>query len=454
MKDIKTYYFLGIGGIGMSALARYFNSLGHNVSGYDKTATKLTRQLEREGIEIHYTPNIDLIPKMVDLVIYTPAIPSDNEEYVYITNKNIQTKKRAEVLGEITHGKKCIAVAGSHGKTTTSGMIAYILSKSSVGCSAFLGGIVKNFDNNFVLNSKSEYVVVEADEYDRSFLQLHPTYSIITATDPDHLDIYKTHENLLTAFAQYANQTQKDGKLFIKQNIDLEIDDSIKVEQYSFDNIESGYYAWNVRIYKGNYFFDLHTPSHVYYDMELTGAPLYNIENAVAASAVALECGVSEHELRYGLKTFEGIRRRFDYRIKTDNFVFIDDYAHHPMELSTVIESVKRLYPGKRIVGVFQPHLYSRTMDFAQEFADSLMPLDEIILLDIYPAREKPIPGISSKTILHKINKMSKYLCGKEELCDVLLALVPEVLITFGAGDVDAIVPAIEKVFNEELETK
>lgn len=454
MKDIKTYYFLGIGGIGMSALARYFNSLGHNVSGYDRTATKLTRQLESEGIEIHYTPNIDLIPKEVDLVIYTPAIPSDNEEYVYIINNNIPTKKRAEVLGEITNGKKCIAVAGSHGKTTTSGMIAYILSKSSIGCSAFLGGIVKNFDNNFVLNTQSEYVVVEADEYDRSFLQLHPTYSIITATDPDHLDIYKTHDNLLSAFAQYGNQTQKEGKLFIKQNVDLEIDESVKVERYSFDNIESGYYAWNVRIYKGNYFFDLHTPTHIYYDIELTGAPLYNIENAVAASAVVLECGVSEHELRYGLKTFEGIRRRFDYRIKTNNFVFIDDYAHHPMELSTVIESVKRLYPGKRIVGVFQPHLYSRTMDFAQEFADSLMPLDEIILLDIYPAREKPIPGISSKTILHKINKMSKYLCGKEELCNVLLALAPEVLITLGAGDIDAIVPTIEKVFNEELETK
>jgi UDP-N-acetylmuramate--alanine ligase len=297
-------------------------------------------------------------------------------------------------------------------------------------------------------------VVVEADEYDRSFLQLHPTYSVITATDPDHLDIYKTHENLLEAFAQYGNQTQKDGKLFIKQTINLDINESISTEHYSFDNIEAEYYAWNVRIYKGNYFFDLHTPTHIYYDMELTGAPLYNIENAVVACAIALECGVNEYELRHGLKTFEGIRRRFDYRIKTENFVFIDDYAHHPMELSTVIKSVKRLYPNKRIVGVFQPHLYSRTMDFAQEFADSLLPLDEIILLDIYPAREKPIPGISSKTILHKINKMSKYLCRKEELCDVLLALTPDVLITLGAGDIDTLVPTIEMAFNEELETK
>ena len=453
-KDIKTYYFLGIGGIGMSALARYFKSLGHNVSGYDRTTTKLTLQLESEGIEIHYTPNINLIPKKADLVVYTPAIPLDNEEYTYIVKNNIPIKKRAEVLGEITQNKKCIAVAGSHGKTTTSGMIAYILNKSSIGCSAFLGGIAKNFDNNFILNDNSEYVVVEADEYDRSFLQLHPTYSVITATDPDHLDIYKTHENLLEAFAQYGNQTQKDGKLFIKQTINLDINEDINTKHYSFDNIEAEYYAWNVRIYKGNYFFDLHTPTHIYYDMELTGAPLYNIENAVAACAIALECGVNEHELRHGLKTFEGIRRRFDYRIKTENFVFIDDYAHHPMELSTVIESVKRLYPNKRIVGVFQPHLYSRTMDFAQEFADSLLHLDEIILLDIYPAREKPIPGISSKTILHKINKMNKYLCGKEELSDVLLALAPDVLITLGAGDIDTLVPTIEMAFNEELEIK
>ena len=451
MEANKTYYFLGIGGIGMSAIARYFKSNGCNVSGYDRTATALTKQLEAEGIEIHYSPNIDLIPKNVDMVIYTPAIPTDNEEYVYITNNNIPLKKRAQILGEITADKKCIAVAGSHGKTTTSGMIAYILSKSSVGCSAFLGGITKNFDSNMVVNTESEYIVVEADEYDRSFHQLHPTYSVITATDPDHLDIYKTHENLITAFEQYANQTKKDGKLFLKQNIDLNINEDIAMERYSFDNIESDYYAWNVRIYKGNYFFDLHTPTHIYYDMELIGAPLYNIENAVAACAVALQCGVTEYELRHALKTFKGIKRRFDYRIKTNDFVFIDDYAHHPQELETVIKSLKALYPQKRIAGVFQPHLYSRTQDFAQEFADSLIPLDEIILLDIYPAREKPIPGVSSKTILHKINKMSKYLCGKEELIDVLIALSPDVLITLGAGDIDALVPKIENAFLQEL---
>lgn len=435
----------------MSALARYFKQTGNNVSGYDRAPTPLTKQLEAEGIPVHYTADINLIPTNVDLVIYTPAIPSDNEEYVYILNNNIPLKKRAQVLGEISANKKCIAVAGSHGKTSTSGMIAYILSKSSIGCSAFLGGIAKNFDSNVIINPQSEYVVVEADEYDRSFHQLYPTYSVITATDPDHLDIYQTHENLLDAFKQYGNQTQRGGKLFLKQNIELEIDENIATERYSIDDINSDYYAWNIRIYKGNYFFDLHTPNHVYYDIELIGAPLYNIENAVAACAVALSCGVTEYELRHALKTFTGIKRRFDYRIKTDDFVFIDDYAHHPQEISTVINSLKALYPNKRIVGIFQPHLYSRTRDFAQEFADSLLPLDEIILLDIYPARELPIPGISSKTILHKINKMSKYLCGKEELVDVLIALAPQVLITLGAGNIDALVPQIEEAFKETL---
>lgn len=435
----------------MSALARYFKQTGNNVSGYDRTPTPLTKQLEAEGIPVHYTADINLIPTNVDLVIYTPAIPSDNEEYVYILNNNIPLKKRAQVLGEISANKKCIAVAGSHGKTSTSGMIAYILSKSSIGCSAFLGGIAKNFDSNVIINPQSEYVVVEADEYDRSFHQLYPTYSVITATDPDHLDIYQTHENLLDAFKQYGNQTQRGGKLFLKQNIELEIDENIATERYSIDDINSDYYAWNIRIYKGNYFFDLHTPNHVYYDIELIGAPLYNIENAVAACAVALSCGVTEYELRHALKTFTGIKRRFDYRIKTDDFVFIDDYAHHPQEISTVINSLKALYPNKHIVGIFQPHLYSRTRDFAQEFADSLLPLDEIILLDIYPARELPIPGISSKTILHKINKMSKYLCGKEELVDVLIALAPQVLITLGAGNIDALVPQIEEAFKETL---
>ncbi|MBR5784996.1 MAG: UDP-N-acetylmuramate--L-alanine ligase [Bacteroidales bacterium] len=452
MNSIKTYYFLGIGGIGMSALARYFHSQGHNVSGYDRVRTPLTQRLEEEGICVHYTPNVELIPSSIDMVIYTPAIPITNEEYVYLKGKNVPIKKRSQVLGEIAENKKCIAVAGSHGKTSTSGMIAYILSKSSVGCSAFLGGIAKDFDSNFVLNVDSEYVVVEADEFDRSFLQLYPMYSVITATDPDHLDIYQNHENLLAAFEQYGNQTNRDGKLFVKQSVNLGFDEDIPVSTYSLNNIESEYYAYNIRMYKGNYYFDLHTPTHIYYDMEMVGTPLYNIENAVAACAVAQCCGVTEYELRYALKTFNGIKRRFEYRIKTNDFVFIDDYAHHPKELSFAIDSIKALYPNRRIVGVFQPHLYSRTKDFAKEFAEALSVLDEIILLDIYPAREEPIPGVTSRLILHSINKMSKYLCGKEELVDVLLALSPDVLVTFGAGDIDALVPKIEASFRNELE--
>ena len=446
----KTYYFLGIGGIGMSALARYFHSLGYSVSGYDRTRTTLTQQLEAEGMKIHYQEDTSLIPDNIDLVVYTPAIPADNKEFVHLSQLGVPMKKRAAVLGEIANAKKCIAVAGSHGKTTTTGLIAHILHNSHVGCSAFLGGIAKNFDSNLVVNHNSDYVVVEADEYDRSFLQLRPLYSVVTSADPDHLDIYGTHKNLLDAFAQFASQTSHDGELILKSGLELDIDEDIPHSHYSFDDIEADYYPWNVRNYKGNYYFDYHTPGKIYYDIEITNSPLYNIENAVAAMAVALKCGVTEDELRAALKSFQGIRRRFDYRVKTPDFVFIDDYAHHPHEIETCIQSVKLLYPDKRVVGVFQPHLYSRTADFAGQFAQALMPLDEIVLLDIYPAREKPIPGVTSHLILHKINKMNKYLCAKDDLCDILVALCPEVLVTMGAGDIDALLPGIQKAFEEE----
>ena len=454
MDSQKTYYFLGIGGIGMSALARYFHSLGYAVSGYDRTRTPLTQKLEAEGMAIHYEEDINQIPKQLDLVVYTPAIPADNKEFVYLQQLGVPVKKRAVVLGEIANGKKCVAVAGSHGKTTTTGLIAHILNSSHVGCSAFLGGIAKNFDSNLVINHNSEYVVVEADEYDRSFLQLNPYYSVITSADADHLDIYGTHKNLLDAFATFANKTNPEGGLILKSNLDFEIDENINLARYSFDDLESEYYTWNVRNYKGNYYFDFHTPEKVYYDIEMCGSPLYNIENAVAAMAVALKCGVTEEELRAAVKSFQGIRRRFDYHIKTPDFVFIDDYAHHPHEIETCIQSVKMLYPDKRVVGVFQPHLYSRTANFADEFAKALTPLDEIVLLDIYPAREKPIPGVTSHLILHKINKMNKYLCSKDDLCDILVALYPDVLVTMGAGDIDALLPDIQKAFEEQLDIK
>lgn len=449
----------------MSAIARFFKQSGHTVSGYDRTESPLTRQLVEEGIPIHYDDNPDLIPANIDLTIYTPAIPQDNKEFQHLQQSGCPMKKRSQVLGELTRGKKCIAVAGSHGKTTTSAMIAYLLSKSDFGCSAFLGGISKNFDSNLLVNTDSEYIVVEADEYDRSFLQLHPYFSVITATDPDHLDIYGTHEKLIEAFEQYANQTSPDGALFVKEGLvehhhdheeeeehhchHLHIGEEIKCYTYSARSIEPDYYAINVRNYNGNIYFDLRTPGKVLYDLELTASCLYNVENAVAAAAVALSCGLDEYQLRNGLKTFQGIRRRFDVRIKNKDLVYIDDYAHHPKEIAATIESIKYLYPDKRIVGIFQPHLYSRTKDLADDFADALKPLDEIILMPIYPAREKPIPGVSSGMILRKMETMNKYLCSADQVPDLVEALCPDVVVTMGAGDIDRLVPVLEQRLSE-----
>lgn len=449
----------------MSAIARFFKQSGHTVSGYDRTESPLTRQLVEEGIPIHYDDNPDLIPANIDLTIYTPAIPQDNKEFQHLQQSGCPMKKRSQVLGELTRGKKCIAVAGSHGKTTTSAMIAYLLSKSDFGCSAFLGGISKNFDSNLLVNTDSEYIVVEADEYDRSFLQLHPYFSVITATDPDHLDIYGTHEKLIEAFEQYANQTSPDGALFVKEGLvehhhdheeeeehhchHLHIGEEIKCYTYSARSIEPDYYAINVRNYNGNIYFDLRTPGKVLYDLELTASCLYNVENAVAAAAVALSCGLDEYQLRNGLKTFQGIRRRFDVRIKNKDLVYIDDYAHHPKEIAATIESIKYLYPDKRIVGIFQPHLYSRTKDLANDFAEALKPLDEIILMPIYPAREKPIPGVSSGMILRKMETMNKYLCSADQVPDLVEALCPDVVVTMGAGDIDRLVPILEQRLTE-----
>ena len=420
----------------MSALARFFKQRGDNVSGYDRTPSPLTAELEKEGIGVHYCDDPDLIPEDIDLVIYTPAVPQDLHEFVVLKERGVKMEKRSQVLGELTRGKKCIAVAGSHGKTTTSTLIAHLLSHTDIGCSAFLGGISKNFNSNLLVNPDSEYVVVEADEYDRSFLQLHPHIAVITATDPDHLDIYGTHEHMLEAYLQFANQVDSDGALILKENIFRTLDGEPFVEYghehhhdhhdddahsahsahltnpnihtYTARGIEADYYAINVRNYNGNIFFDLRTPDGVLFDLELDGAPLVNVENAVAASAVALGCGLDQFQLRHGLKTFSGVRRRFDYRIREKNLVYIDDYAHHPEEIGRTIESVRYLYPGKRVVGIFQPHLYTRTRDLADDFARVLGTLDEIVMLPIYPAREKPILGVTSSMVLRKIDSMSK----------------------------------------------
>ena len=476
------YYFLGIGGIGMSALARFFHRRGDKVCGYDRTPSPLTDELRAEGIDIHFEDNPDLIPSEVDLVVYTPAVPEETLEFKALKQRGVKMEKRSQVLGEVTRGKRCIAVAGSHGKTTTTTMIAHLLSNAPCGCSAFLGGISKNFDSNLLVNPKSEYVVVEADEYDRSFLQLHPYMAVITATDPDHLDIYGTHEHMMEAYLQFANQVEPDGHLFLKEGIFVRDNGEPFVEYgahhhdhehehhhhegghrassftlhtpcstYTARGIEADYYAINVRNYNGNLFFDLRTPDGVLFDLELQGAPLVNVENAVAASAVALRCGLDQYQLRNGLKSFAGVRRRFDYRIREKELVYIDDYAHHPNEIRSTIEAVRFLYPGKRVVGIFQPHLYSRTRDFADDFAQVLQTLDEVIMMPIYPAREKPILGVTSSMVLRKMETMSKYLCTPDQVLELVPALCPDVVLTLGAGDIDRLVPRLETVLRENM---
>ena len=464
------YYFLGIGGIGMSALARFFHQRGDTVSGYDLTESPLTRQLESEGIKVQYTDDPSLLPDNIDLVVYTPAVPQQTALFQHLQQSGVAMRKRSQVLGELTRGKRCLAVAGTHGKTSTSSMVAHILHHTDKGAAAFLGGIAKNFNSNVVIDNNSEYVVVEADEYDRSFLQLHPYCSVITATDADHLDIYGTHECLLEAFEQFASQTDSEGFLIVKQGLPLFDDDDhdhheseeqhhphnktnpsgAKMITYTAQGIEADYYPWNVRHYNGNIYFDLRTPKGVIYDLELPNSSLYNVENAVAAAAMVMSLGVDEHQLRYGLKTYEGVRRRFDYRIKTHDLVMIDDYAHHPQEIAACLESVRYLYPGKRVVGIFQPHLYTRTRDFADQFAEVLSTLDELIMLPIYPAREKPILGVTSSMVLRKIDSLSKYLCTPDQVLELVPALCPDVVVTMGAGDIDRLVPRLEQVLKEQ----
>ncbi|MEE0883090.1 MAG: UDP-N-acetylmuramate--L-alanine ligase [Bacteroidales bacterium] len=446
----KTYYFVGIGGIGMSAIARYLKNNGHNIYGYDRTRTQLTAELEKEGMNITYEENLNHLPEVIDLAIYTPAIPAENKILKEIIKRGIQLNKRAFALAEIVKEKKVIAIAGTHGKTTTSGLLAHLLYNSKIGCSAFLGGIANNYSTNMLCDTKSEYVVVEADEYDRSFLNLNPFVSAITSISPDHLDIYQNKENLEQAFAQFANQTDKNGHVFLKKEVKVEIDEQIKTNTYSLTDIESDYYAWNVRVSNGSYYFDYHTPGKVYYDMQMTYPGIHNIENAVLALSIALSLGVNEYELRAALKSFKGMKRRFDLKCKTDETIYYDDYAHHPEEIEATITSLKHLYPNRRICGIFQPHLYSRTKDFADQFAEALENLDDIILLPIYPAREEAIPGITSKTILHKINKMDKYHVTKEQLFPLLSALQPELLVTLGAGDIDQLVEPIIQLLKED----
>ena len=433
----------------MSAIARYLKQTGNNILGYDRTPTALTEELVAEGMDIKYEDDPSHIAnRHIDMVIYTPAIGDDNRILQYARENALVVKKRSEVLGLITSQKKTIAVAGTHGKTTTSGMIAHILTKSNIGCSAFLGGISHNYHTNCLINPDSDYVVVEADEYDRSFLQLSPYMSVITSVEADHLDIYGTLSEVEKAFACFADKTDKSGKLFVKDTLCERIDFEHKSLSYSLLE-QTDYHVANIRVSKGKYYFDFYTPEKVYYDMQMTYPGRHNIENAVVALAVACSLGVGEYEMRAALSSFSGMKRRFDLRLKTDSTIYYDDYAHHPQEIDATISSLRELYPDKRLCGVFQPHLYSRTKDFADEFAKSLEQLDDVILLPIYPAREEPIAGVSSKMILHKINKMDKYCVDKSQLFPLLEALNPELLVTMGAGDIDKLVEPITDLLKE-----
>jgi len=450
LNNLHKIYFLGIGGIGMSALARYFNGRGMQVSGYDKTQTQLTDLLQKEGIQIHFEENIKQIPQNIDLVIYTPAIPKNNAEFIHLMNSDIQIKKRSEVLGLISNELKTVAVAGTHGKTTVSTLIAHLLQNSSIECNAFLGGISKNYKSNLLISDQSDWMVVEADEFDRSFLQLNPDISIITSMDADHLDIYGNLESLKANFTQFVKQIKTNGSLIVKEGLQSNFTQIQKIKTYTYSLSQgSDFYASNIRLEQNKYCFDFNFQDKVIHDVTLGIPGLINVENSIVAIAAAMLAGVTEKEIKIALPAFEGILRRFDYQINTKEIVFIDDYAHHPEEIKGFVNSVKQIYPNKKILGIFQPHLFSRTKDFATEFAKNLELLDEIILLPIYPAREKPIEGVTSEIILNKINSENKQICSKDELIETISKSKFDILLTMGAGDIDQLVFPLKEFFTE-----
>jgi len=455
INDIEQVYFLGVGGIGMSALARYFNYLGKKVSGYDRTETELTRQLNSEGIAVHYTDDPTLIPCSMtpenSLIVLTPAVPADHQEYNFLKAKGFSIKKRSQVLGILCNPQTCIAVAGTHGKTSVSTMIAHLLKSSSIDCSAFLGGISKNYKSNLILADKNTpFIVTEADEFDRSFLQLQPQMAVITSMDADHLDIYGTHEAVIEAFNQFIGNIKDGGIVLVKKNLKINqsINEYIRYLSYSLSE-KADYYAQNIRLADGAYLFDLVTPDGIIKNMALNYPGLMNVENAVAATAMALMAGAEPDEVRTALATYQGVNRRFDIHLKNEDFVLIDDYAHHPEELKATILSVRDMYKNAIVTGVFQPHLYSRTKDFADGFASSLDLLDEIVLLNIYPAREVPIPGVTSEIIFQKIKNPNKTMCTKADLPILATKFHKGVILMMGAGDIDTMVEKVKSVLIE-----
>ena len=455
INDIKSVYFVGIGGIGMSAIARYFLSKGIFVAGYDKTPSNLTEELQKEGAEIHYEEDEALIPecckdKDTTLVIYTPAIPSDHKELVYFEQNGFDIEKRAQVLGALTRAYKGLCVAGTHGKTTTSTMAAHLLHQSKVDCNAFLGGISKNYKTNYILSDKSEYVVIEADEFDRSFHHLTPFISVITATDPDHLDIYGTKNAYLESFTKYTSLIQPGGALILHKGLEMKpaLQDGVRVYEYSRD--EGDFHAENIRIGNGEIFFDFVSPFGNIKDIQL-GVPVsINIENGIAAMALAQMSGVSNEEIKAGMLSFGGVDRRFDFKIKNDKIVFLSDYAHHPAEIKQSALSIKELYKNRKVTALFQPHLYTRTRDFYKDFASSLSLLDEVILVDIYPAREQPIPGVTSELIYNNLRPgIKKQMCHRDEIIDIIKNNEFDVLISLGAGDIENLVPEITEILSK-----
>lgn len=455
IETIQSVYFVGAGGIGMSALIRYFLSKGKRVAGYDRTPSELTARLIKEGADIHYEEDVNLIPDWCKdsastLVVYTPAIPQEHVELNYFRTNGFEIHKRAQVLGIITRSSKALCVAGTHGKTTTSTMVAHLLHQSAVGCTAFLGGISKNYGTNLLLSQDSPYTIIEADEFDRSFHWLSPYMSVITATDPDHLDIYGTREAYLESFRHYTTLIQPDGVLIIHEGLALQPDVQPSVKTYTYNRESGDFHAENIRIGGGEIVIDFVAPDTRINDIRL-GVPIsINIENGVAAMALAHLSGVTDEEIRRGMDSFRGVDRRFDFKLKTDRIVFLSDYAHHPAEIAQSVKSVRELYRDKKITAIFQPHLYTRTRDFYREFANSLSLLDEVILTDIYPAREQPIPGVSSRLIYdHLRPSIEKYLCRKEDVLSLLESKPIEVLIVLGAGDLDNYVPEISRLLEK-----
>lgn len=452
---LKAVYFVGAGGIGMSALVRYFLSKGKAVGGYDRTASALTEKLRQEGADIHYEDNVALIPEVflnpeTTLIVYTPAIPAEHKELTFFREHNFEIQKRAQVLGMITQTERGLCVAGTHGKTTTSTMAAFLLDNSHVKCNAFLGGISKNYGTNLLVSDQSDFVVIEADEFDRSFHWLTPYATVITATDSDHLDIYGTHEAYLESFRKYTSLIRPDGYLIIKKGIDLQPDVKEGVTVYTYSDKEGDFHAENIRIGNGEIFFDFISPLGNIKDVQL-GVPVYvNIENGIAAMALAQIGGATAEEIKAAMPQFKGVDRRFDFKLKNDHIVFLSDYAHHPAEIKQSVSSLRMLYPDKKLTAIFQPHLYTRTRDFYKDFADSLSLLDEVILLDIYPARELPIEGVTSKLIYDNLRPgIEKTMCHKEDLIELLKTKKIEVLIILGAGDVDNYVTPIYELLKD-----